>query len=442
MKQKNKKNASLAKLTQQLLAIDDSLTGCMRCGLCQAVCPVYGVTLKEADVSRGKIALLENMAYEMLKDADGLSERLDRCLLCGSCQTNCPSGVNTIEIFLHARQLLAEYKGLSGVKKIIFRFILPHPKLMSFFVAVAGRLQRFFRRKANKNMGMFEFPLLRPFAGKRHFQPLAAKTFSAKYGKINTSAAKSGIKIAFFPGCVPDKLFVRVAEASLKVFEKHDVGVFMPDTMVCCGIPNLVSGDYTSFKRLVKINLDLLSQAEFDYLVSPCATCVSSIKENWFRFRKDFTDGERLQIEKIHDKTVDITEFLVDVLNVDFTQSANAGCTRRVTYHDSCHLKKTLGIFAQPRKILKNLSGLEFVEMPEADRCCGSGGSFTLTQHALANKIGQRKRNNAVSVKPDIVAAACPACMLQLMDMLSQNGDNVEVKHVVELYAEQLTVNS
>ncbi|MDR0753953.1 MAG: (Fe-S)-binding protein, partial [Prevotellaceae bacterium] len=422
----------------QLLAIDDQLVGCMHCGLCQAVCPVYGATFKEADVSRGKIVLLENMAYEILKDADGLSERLDRCLLCGSCQTNCPSGVKTVEIFLHARRLITEYKGLSGIKKIVFRFILPHPGLMSFFVSVSGRFQRFFRRKANKNMGTFEFPILRPFVGKRHFQPLETKSFSAKTGKINTSAGKSGIRIAFFPGCVPDKLFVRVSQAAMKVFDKNEVGVFMPDNLVCCGIPNLVSGDYISFKRLVKKNLALFKDADFDYLVSPCATCVSSIKENWFRFKSDFTADEQMQIEKIHDRAMDITEFLVDVLNADFTVSEHETDKRRVTYHDSCHLKKTLGIFTQPRKILKNLSGLEFVEMPEADRCCGSGGSFTLTQHELSNRIGQRKRNSIVSVNPDIVATACPACMLQLMDMLSQNGDSVEVKHVVELYAENM----
>jgi glycolate oxidase iron-sulfur subunit len=438
MNRKTQKNISVAKLAKQLLAIDDQLTGCMHCGLCQAVCPVYGETLKESDVSRGKIVLLENLAYEMLKDVDELSERIDRCLLCGSCQTNCPSGVNTIEIFLHARRLITEYKGLSKVKKIIFRFVLPRPKLMSFFVAFSGRFQRFFRRKANKNMGTFEFPLLRPFVGKRHFQPLETKSFSAKCGKINTSAGKSGIKVAFFPGCVPDKLFVRIAQASMKVFEKNNVGVFMPDSLVCCGIPNLVSGDYASFKRLVKTNLELLKHTEFDYLVSPCATCVSSIKENWFRFRNDFTAAEQQQIESIHNKVIDITEFLVDVLKVDFKISEQTTPTHRVTYHDSCHLKKTLGIFTQPRRILKNLSGLEFVEMPEADRCCGSGGSFTLTQHKLANRIGQRKRNNIVAVNPDIVAAACPACMLQLMDMLSQNGDNVEVKHVVELYADSL----
>jgi glycolate oxidase iron-sulfur subunit len=287
-------------------------------------------------------------------------------------------------------------------------------------------------------MGTFEFPVLRPFAGKRHFQPLAKKSFSAKYGKINTLSDKNGIKVAFFPGCLPDKLFVKVSEATMKAFEKNGVGVFMPDSLVCCGIPNLASGDYVSFKRLVKINLDLLENVEFDYLVSPCATCVSNIKENWFRFRKDFTAVEQKLIEKIHYKAMDITEFLVDILNVKFEMPEHKINKRKVTYHDSCHLKKTLGIFNQPREILKNLSGLEFVEMPEADRCCGSGGSFTLTQHELANKIGQRKRNNIISVNPDIVAAACPACMLQLMDMLSQNGDKVEVKHVVELYAENI----
>ena len=438
MHKKTKQNISVSKLAKQLLAIDDQLTGCMHCGLCQSVCPVYGVTMKEADVSRGKIVLLENLAREIIKDANGVGERLDRCLLCSSCQTNCPSGVNTIDIFLHARKLVADYKGLGKIKKIIFRFVLPRPKLMNFFVRFSSYFQRLFMLRRNKHVGTFEAPILRPFVGKRHIQPLEGKSFSAKHGKINTEAGKSGIKVAFFPGCMPDKMYVRLSEATLKVFEKHEVGVFMPNNLVCCGIPNLVSGDHNSFLRLVRTNLNLLKQTEFDYLVSPCATCVSSIKENWFRFKDDFAEDEQKQIEKIHKTAMDITEFLVDVLKIDFKNTESGNDVQTVTYHDSCHLKKSLGVFAQPRKILSGLQGLKFVEMPEADRCCGSGGSFTLTQHKLSLKIGQRKRNNIVSIKPDIVATACPACMLQLIDMLSQNGDNVKVKHVVELYAERL----
>jgi glycolate oxidase iron-sulfur subunit len=438
MSEEIKRAVSVSELAKQLMVLDDLLASCMRCGLCQAVCPVYGATMKEADVSRGKIALVENLAHEIIKDVDGVSQRLDRCLLCGSCQANCPSGVGTMGIFLRARRLVVGYKGLNPVKKLIFRVVLPHPGLMNFFVRISSWFQNLFLRKVNKKTGTVEVPVLRPFVGKRHFQPLEGRSFSAKSGNINTPVGKSGIKVAFFPGCVPDKLFVRLSDATMKVLEKHGVGVFMPAGLACCGIPNLVSGDHDSFKRLVEINLKHLAEADFDYLVSPCATCASNIKENWLRFKEDFTSDEQRQIEKLHGQVMDITAFLVDVLKIDLKDSGAKAGARRVTYHDSCHMRKSLGVFTQPRAILKSLQGFQFVEMPEADRCCGSGGSFTLTQHALANQIGKRKRDNIVSVKPDIVAVGCPACMLQLMDMLSQNGDNVSVKHVVELYADSL----
>lgn len=435
-----KSTASVSELAGQLMALDDLLASCMRCGLCQAVCPVYGATMKEADVSRGKIALIENLAHEMIKDVEAVSQRLDRCILCGSCQSNCPSGVNTTDIFLRARRLMVAYKGLHPVKKIIFRFVLPHPGLMSFGTRAGSWFQGLFLRKVNEKTGTVEAPLLRPFVGRRHFQPLEGRSFSAKSGAIDTPAGASGIRAAFFPGCVPDKLFVRLAEATMKVFEKHGVGVFMPDGLVCCGMPNLVSGDRNSFNRLVRTNLKRLGGGDFDYIVSPCATCVSGIKENWLCFREDFTQEEQRGIEKLQGKAIDITAFIADVLKADFTApEAKEGDTRKVvTYHDSCHLKKSLGVYAQPRMILNGLPGLRYAEMPEADRCCGSGGSFTLTQHDLADRIGRRKRDNIVSVKPDLVAVACPACMLQLMDMLSQNGDDIPVKHVVELYADSL----
>jgi glycolate oxidase iron-sulfur subunit len=430
------KALSVAGLCRQLMTLDDRLAGCMRCGLCQSVCPVYGATLKEADVSRGKIALLENLAHEIVKDVDGVGERLDRCLLCGSCRSNCPSGVETQDIFLRARRIVTGYRGLHPVKKLIFRWVLPYPKLMNFGMGLAGMFRGLFFRKANKAMGTVEAAILRPFAGKRHFQPLEGKSFSARHGAIDTPAGKSGIKAAFFPGCVPDKLFVRLSEATMKVFDRHGVGVFMPDALACCGIPNLVSGDHDSFRRLVRANLKQLARTDFDYLVSPCATCASNIKENWLRFKDEFTGDEQRQIEQLHEKTVEITSFLTDVLKVDFKPSQPGD--RKVTYHDSCHLKKSLGVSDQPRTILKSLAGYRFVEMPEADYCCGSGGSFTLTQHSLANRIGRRKRDNIVSVRPDIVATGCPACMMQLTDMLSQNGDNIAVRHVVELYADSI----
>ena len=95
--------SDITRLANTLMKLDDKLCDCMRCGLCQAVCPVFGATMKEADVSRGKLALLDNLAHEMIKDVDAVDEKLNRCLLCGSCQANCPSGVKFLDIFMEAR---------------------------------------------------------------------------------------------------------------------------------------------------------------------------------------------------------------------------------------------------------------------------------------------------------------------------------------------------
>lgn len=426
----------LAELATMLLELDDLLVSCMRCGLCQAVCPVYGTTMREADVTRGKIALLENLARNMITDAEGVNEKLNRCLLCGSCQANCPSGVKIMDIFLRARSIVTGYMGLSPIKKFIFRGLLVRPKLFNSLLDFSGTFQGLFLKDASKVVGTSCAPLLSPFIGDRHFPSLSREPFHSKTSSLDTPAGKSGLRVAFFPGCVSDKLFPQVAEAAVKALEKHGVGIFMPEGQACCGIPALAAGDRKSYDALVRQNLKRFAGGGFDYLLTPCATCTATIKEIWPKLMENYPQSERMQITNLHEKTMDITAFLVDVLKVDLPAPTDGG--KKITYHDSCHMKKSLGVSEQPRKVLKSLPGYAFVEMPEADRCCGSGGSFTLNHYDLSKEIGQRKRDNIVSVQPEAVAVACPACMLQIMDMLSRNGDNIPVKHVIELYAETL----
>lgn len=426
----------VAKLASRLLELDDLLVSCMRCGLCQAVCPVYGTTMREADVTRGKIALLENLAREMISDAAGVNERLNRCLLCGSCQANCPSGVRIMDIFLHARSIVADYMGLSPVKKFLFRALLVRPGLFNALLDLSGKFQGIFLKDASKVVGTSCAPLLAPLVGDRHFPALAGKSFHSQIKSLDIPAGASGLRAAFFPGCVADKFFPNVAEASLKVLEKRGVGVYMPPNQACCGIPALASGERGAYDKLVRENLALFGNGKFDFLLTPCATCAATIKEVWPMLTEAYSPDERAMIEGLREKVMDVTAFLVDVLKVELPAATAEG--KRVTYHDSCHLKKTLGVSEQPRKILKGLPGHQFVEMAESDRCCGSGGSFTLYHYDLSKKIGQRKRGNIVAAKADIVATGCPACMMQIMDMLSRNKDEIPVKHVIELYADTL----
>jgi glycolate oxidase iron-sulfur subunit len=146
--------------------------------------------------------------------------------------------------------------------------------------------------------------------------------------------------------------------------------------------------------------------------------------------------SEQEAIKAMAAKTTDINAFLVDRLGL--TPPAPAQGATVVTVHDPCHLKKALGISAQPRTLIAMNSGYVLKEMAGADACCGCGGSFTLTHPEMSAKIGQQKRDNIKSSGAQVVATGCPACMMQIADMLSRNGDRISVKHPIEIYAEGL----
>ena len=130
--------SELKKLASRLMTLDDKLIFCMKCGNCQAVCPMFGATHMEADVARGKLALIGNLAHEVIRDPEAVADKLGRCLLCGSCQANCPSGVRIMDIFMEARELVYAYLGLNPVKKMIFRILLAKPDLFNFTMRVGA----------------------------------------------------------------------------------------------------------------------------------------------------------------------------------------------------------------------------------------------------------------------------------------------------------------
>ncbi|QJB55046.1 (Fe-S)-binding protein [Pseudodesulfovibrio sp. zrk46] len=420
------------KLAQMFKELDDQLVNCMRCGMCQAVCPIFARTGREADVTRGKLALLDGLAHEMINDPDGVNEKLNKCLLCGTCQANCPSGVSVMDIFLKARAIMTGYYGLPPVKQAIFRGMLKNPKLFNMLTNMGSKFQGIFTKKVDSLLGSSCARINVPGIEDRHFKALAPKPFNKIVPEMDTPAGKSGLRVAFYVGCAVDKIFPQVGEAALKVLQHHGVGVYMPKGQACCGIPVLSSGDSETFDSLVDINMKLFKDGDFDYLITPCASCTSTIKELWTTMYKG-SHVNKYDIERLEKKTMDITQFLVDVLKIE--PKDNGG--RSVTYHDPCHLKNSLGVTAQPRTIIK-AAGCELKEMAEAGTCCGCGGSFTLAHYDMSRKIGSRKAENIMASKANTAATSCPACMIQMTDMLSQKGARMDVKHVVELYADSL----
>jgi glycolate oxidase iron-sulfur subunit len=432
--------SSIKELARLMKDLEDQLVGCMRCGLCQAVCPLFAETGREADVARGKLALLDGLAEEILQNPQGVQEHLTRCLLCGSCAANCPSGVKVLDIFIKARAILAGYLGLSPVKKAIFRGLLRKPDLFNRLLAWGAKFQGIFIKPVDDLLGSSCARFISPLLKNRHFKPLAAVPWHRQVPQRHTAPGASGLKVAFFVGCVIDKIFPQVADAVLKTLDHHEVGIYLPAGQGCCGIPALSGGDTQTFQELVRLNLKLLADpaAPYDYLITACATCSSTIKKLWPLMMQDADPEEQKQVTDLAARTLDISQFLVDKLGVAAAASGTENGRIAVTYHDPCHLKKSLGVAAQPRALLQANPAYVLKEMAESDWCCGCGGSFNLLHYETSAAIGMRKRDNIAESHCRVVATGCPACMLQITDMLSQAGMRVAVKHAVEIYASAL----
>lgn len=419
-------------LVELLKSLDNKLARCMKCGFCQAVCPLYNETYKESDTSRGKIAILEGLADSLLNNTKIASDRINRCVTCGSCKMNCPSGVDTLDIFYHSRIILSEYNGLPLAKKVIFRNILANPGLFDRLLQLGASFQGIFLKEANKDLQtscVKYFPQLKG----RHIKKLVKTPFHKRLGSKNNNGK---VSVLFFYGCAIDRMLTSIGEATVNVLNYFHVNTFIPEKLICCGLPALASGDMKSFTVLLREQITTMRHIPFDYIITACATCSYTLKEVWKEYSYRLGADERDIILDFSNRTLDVNEFLINVLKVDHLKEQKQ-VKYNVTYHDPCHLKKSLKIQREPREIIA-LTRHNFKELPESDWCCGSGGSFNLQHYELSYNIGLRKLKNIDAIKPDIVATSCPGCILQLTDVASRNNRDYKVKHVIELLSDQL----
>jgi len=330
--------SSLKELVRLMQELEDQLVACMRCGLCQAVCPLFAETGREADVARGKLALLDGLAQEILKNPQGVQDHLTRCLLCGSCAANCPSGVKVLDIFIKARAILAGYLGLSPLKKVIFRGVLRQPDWFNRILAWGARFQGIFVRPVDDLLGSSCARFMSPLLTHRHFKPLAPVPWHLQVPRRDSPPGASNLKVVFFVGCLIDKVFPQVGEAGLAALKHHGVGVYLPAGQGCCGIPALSEGDTQTFRQLVRHNLTLLDDKSTpcDYLVTACATCTSTIKTLWPLMMADASPEEQERVAALAAKTLDISQFLVDKVGVAPAAAGPEDSRIPVTYHDPC----------------------------------------------------------------------------------------------------------
>jgi glycolate oxidase iron-sulfur subunit len=408
----------------------DEARQCVKCGNCLAQCPVYLETLEEPLVARGKLGLIEVVSEGDGEFSKRFNKILSQCLLCGTCAENCPNGVRADEIIREARSLLVKEKGLSRPKKAIFKYLLDSEYFMDLLLKGGASLQHLFLKKIPEESGLhLRFPVP-VFDQRRFIPPLASDPFLALHSGW-ARAEKETMRVGLFVGCVSNYLFPRISRSALDLFLRHGVSVYIPENQRCCGLPAFGSGDEQTPLSLARKNIEAFDEEGLEKIVAPCASCASMLKLDYPLLFEE-SDPFYARALAFSSKVTDASQFLGPFL-AQRAAGNKRGKGLRITYHDPCHLRRKLGIFQEPRNLLKAFPGLEFIEMQEAGRCCGQGGSFNITHYDLSLKILGRKIEAIKETGADVVATACSGCLLQLMDGLHQRGLKKEVRHLVEM---------
>jgi len=347
-------------MKKRLKDYSEEIYKCTKCGLCQAVCPIFEVTGLETSVSRGKFTLLNGIVSGQLKFSKNMGKCLDMCLGCRACFDFCPAGINAEEIINAARVEYAEKYGVHPVKNIIIKFL-------------------------------------------KLFRQLRRRIAPASKGKK--------AKIVYFPGC-----FDTSASAVITVLEKNGYEVYMPKGFSCCGMAAKSAGDMQTFNELMENNISKIPD-DTEYIITECASCGSA----WQDYPEEYAK-----------KAVNIYKFLDEL---DLYIPENASYNKTVTWHDPCHLVRFQHVKDEPRNILKKIPGVKFVEMKEADRCCGAAGSFCATKPRVSLPISKRKAKNIIESGADAVATSCSGCKIGIMQGLAATGRVIPLISPIEILA-------
>jgi glycolate oxidase iron-sulfur subunit len=405
---------------------------CAKCGLCLNACPVYREMLVESHSPRGKVQLAKHIIEGDLDITEHMSDILfSSCLLCGSCVAACPSGVRQDALFSGLRWRAAERYGLGFTKKLFFR-VLANGWLMSTSAWFGKWVRKIFGGSwIESRMKVGNLPI-------EGIPPMNAKPFNDEFPEIVTPEGAVNARVLYFHGCATNYVFGDVGKAVVAVLTRMGVQVEIPKNQSCCGLPIFLSGDRKTSLTCIREVVGTCARKDVDAVIVDCATCGSALRNEYVHILKELRDlGEGVDDDLVKSAeylagiTMDVSEF-IDAHQDWLPPFQPAPAEKvRVTYHDPCHLLKGQHVGNQPRRLLKLLPNIEFVEMEAADRCCGGGGEYQIEYGEMSALITDRKVENVLKTGARFVATGCPGCNITIGAHLARH--NVKTIHTVQL---------
>lgn len=400
---------------------------CIRCASCLNVCPVFQKVGGHVygDVYTGGIGTI---LTAFLNSFDKAGELQNLCLRCERCKSYCPGKIDLPGLIAELRRRTVKKEGLPMGQKLILEKVLTNRKLFHSLIRTASVAQKpFVKGNMIRHLPLF-------FSGLTEGRSLPSVTDKPLRDRVGHSVPKGKIKakVAYYAGCLGDFVYPEQGEAAYKVLNKMGMEVIFPLEQTCCGIPATQMGAPEVAVKLAKQNIEAFEKQDVDYIVSLCPTCVEVLKQHYLEhFAND--PAWKARAEKMSAKVIDFASFVTKFGNDLKFKSLGTNAT----YHDSCHMKRALNVWKEPRELLGK-AGVKLTEMKGCDECCGFGGSYSIKMPEISKAILDKKIANIEATDTPVLALDCPGCKMQIAGGLDAKGSKIKVKHTAEILAEAL----
>jgi glycolate oxidase iron-sulfur subunit len=403
---------------------------CVHCGFCLSACPTYLQTGNELDSPRGRIYLMKSAIEGKIPMGDALVKHLDLCLGCLACEPVCPSGVRYGSLIEAARsQVERRYERPFSEKfyRSLLFSIFPYPKRLRLFLPFLFVYQATGVKRLIRSSGVL-YRISEKLAHMEEMLPeVSRSSLFSSLPNVIPAKGKKRFRVAMLTGCIQSVLFPQTNEATVRVLTQNGCEVVIPENQGCCGALSLHSGRLSEARNFARSNIAVFEKYDVDAVIVNSAGCGSAMKEYGELLKNDLGYSERG--ENLGEKTKDIMEFLADIgLEGELKE-----LKLRVTYQDACHIAHAQRIKTHPRKVIKQIPGIEFVELPESDLCCGSAGIYNLVEPKMAESLLERKISNLKETGAQALVAGNPGCLLQIGMGIRRHGLNIKTAHTIEL---------
>ncbi|MCE5286987.1 MAG: LUD domain-containing protein [Pelosinus sp.] len=405
---------------------------CVRCASCLNVCPIYTLVGGHVygHIYAGGIGAILTALLNSMNDFNQINEM---CIGCRRCTEICPGKIDIPGLIDYLRAKNVEASGLPFGVKAVFENVLSNRKVFHTLLRLASIGQKpFTSGRVIRHLPLF----LAGLAKDRSLPAVADTPLRDRVNKITKKIAKPVKRVAFFSGCNIDFVFPETGESVYKVLQNMNMEMVFPEDQTCCGKPVLGMGDHETGKKIAKQNIIAFEKANADVILFACPTCA----ETWHSTYVEIFQNDpqwKTRVEKLAHKCREFTSFVAEEYKKSGKLKKALG-GKKVTYHDSCHMKRGLNIYKEPRELIEAAPGYQLVEMKDCDKCCGMAGAFGVKYTELSMPILKKKIENIKDSGAELVAVGCPACMMQIQGGLDKQAPNIKIKHVADIIAEQI----